>query len=140
MRNLISVVTAAAFLFHLGVGCCVHHAHAAGTEQTECAQAVSSCFPLGHNKDAHQTDADPPVRPCEHSDPDGDTCHAGHCVFLTAVKITLSKLSATTWMAAVVPVNASKVIPLPFLSLDSVSQASPPLPVRLHLLHQQLLL
>jgi hypothetical protein len=56
------------------------------------------------------------------------------------VKVAFAKLGATSWMAAVVPVDSGKVIAVPCLSLDSVGQALPPLPVRLHLFHQQLLL
>ena len=137
MRKLISLITAAAFLLHLGLGCCAHHAHAAeGSDCAGHALATADCQHHEHDHDGQPVSANPG----DSSDPPRDTCDDAQCVFLTAVKTTLAKEVAVPWMFAVVSELTGKVIPVSLASLDSLAETPPPLPVRLHLFHQQLLL
>ena len=138
MRPVISLITAAACLLHFGLGCCAHHAHAGDDHVCECSvshgQDEDHCHSHEHD---HDTPAD--TTPDEPADHHGD-CHETHCTFLVTGKTTIAPelLSA----------------PLLFATLDAVvatADSTPAiwqrdtgdplwLPVRLHLLHQVLLI
>ena len=106
LRGLMTIVTAAAVLWHTIVGCCAHHSHACN-DYSDCNSHVShvaindSCChheSTGADElwctDAVDTDVDSfPVTPCP-NDHDG-CCTEGSCAFATSGSARLSSVEYT---------------------------------------------
>ena len=134
MRQLISLITTAAFLLHLGLGCGAHHAHAAGA--TACALPT---LPADHGHcpghDHSVPDSETPEHPGSHDD-----CHETHCTFLVAGKTTVVP---DTLVTALPPVAFDTVLAQTASSSANWLRDTGDhlrLPVRLHLFHQVLLI
>lgn len=137
MRTLISLITAAAFLLHLSLGCCAHHAHATeSNEDTAHSLAAHTC---PHHKHPHDGQS-VPAHSGDNSETPRDTCTDGGCVFLAVVKITLATEVAVSWTPAFAFEHIGELASASCVSLETLAKTRPPLPVRLHLFHQQLLL
>lgn len=136
MRPIVSFITVAAFVLHMWLGCCAHHAHA--TEETTCHQFVAKLADPSHAGHGHDNES-----PCDKSQEDSPSpaegCTGSYCVFLTIAKTELAKLA----MVAVLPVPAIDVIAILDVSSSAnlVDTEEPiPYPVRLHLLNRVLLI
>jgi hypothetical protein len=87
MRTLVSLLTSVAFLLHMWLGCCVHHAHAV---------AESACTAHGEPAADSHRDHDPGVgtsgdESSEDSSCPQERCHDGHCVVLSTGKAEIAK-------------------------------------------------
>lgn len=138
MRPIVSFITAAAFLLHMWLGCCAHHAHA--DDEANCHQhtrqlaAPADHSHAGHDHEAGESQGQPTESPCP-----ADGCDESHCVFLSVGKTDLAK----TTTAALLPALASESIAAffdvpPTKLIDSGGLIGPP--IRLHLLNQVLLI
>lgn len=145
MRTIICLTTAFAFVLHIGMGCCSHHAHAA--ERITCLHHVtaehdSHDLATGGHRHSH---ADHDHETHDHADeskesPTPDSCPAercqdGKCVFDTINKIELSQL--TNFSLPSLSMSESLGM-APVCPLASGFDSGGPLklPLRLHLLHQ----
>lgn len=98
MRNAISITALAAFVLHALLGCCVHHAHAAG--DGECAWHVQlpkisvALHECGHShaEELHD-DADSDTTPRDQSP--RVPCDEVECVFTSVAKVEFAK----NWLA-----------------------------------------
>ena len=125
MRTIVSAITGVAFLLHLWLGCCAHHAHAdEGPAGHEALPAHGD-----HHDGEHDCPQHAPAAP-------GNDCDEPDCVFVTTAPTAVSQdlLAWPAWDAAVVA-DAGQHAPL-------LSQARSgfdlvfALPLRVHLLHQ----
>jgi hypothetical protein len=138
MQLFATLLTAAAFLLHMGLGCCAHHVHAAeGSAHVRDAGAkVHGHLCHGHHGHDHQSPAPGDQSP-DHSDsglPDSD-CNHCHCVFLAAGKTVVAKAVFLSAMPLCIAEPASREsVPALVAALDSGGLI--PLPVRPHLLNQ----
>jgi hypothetical protein len=132
MAKLCRILTAAAFVVHMIVGCCAHHAHACeGQGLALPAQGVAAAD--DHCSDGHSS-------PADHSHPAPDGCHGAKC------STVLPSQLANHWFGQ--PSLASFVSALDDLSSQSgilSAQRCLPmgwllLPIRLHLANQVLLI
>ena len=140
MRPLISLITAAAVLLHLGLGCCAHHTHAsAGNECVIPASLADAAADHGHTHGHDHSVPDSNAPECPSDSHDG--CHESHCSFLVTGKTTIA---LDTLVTALTPSTLDTVFPQAGTSssTDWVSDTGDHLrlPVRLHLLNQVLLI
>ena len=139
MRATVSVISAAALLMHMWLGCCAHHAHAAG--ESACAQHAGAshvhdalpCLETQHDDHQHATEPGKPQEPAESH----DRCDGHACVFLKASQGTLDLDFSPAWIVEVVDADS----PAKSLAVRYVddSGGGRHIPVRLHLWHQVLL-
>ena len=130
MRASINLVSVAAFLLHLALGCCAHHVHA--------DQRVVGHVAHGANRNEIESTGTPLAQ--LPGDCPASKCDVAHCAFLTAGKAVahnpvLPKLFAC---AAHDPVRAALLAHASFPQLDF--NEPPALSVRRHLLHQVFLI
>jgi hypothetical protein len=137
MRAFVSILTAVAFLLHMWLGCCAHHAHA---EETTCDrhEAADQHADYAHDHPGHET-------PCQQLPEEGDSpcptepCSEGECVFLKVGKLEFDGPAAVAHLPAPVSDSLAGLSPAKTReAIDSGGLAAPP--VRLHLAHQVLLI
>lgn len=140
MRPFVSLITAAAILLHLGLGCCSHHTHASGGN--ECVILTSLADTAADHGHSHGHDH--PVPDSNAPECPGDShndCHESHCTFLVTGKTTIV---LATLVVALTPSALDDVIAQAgsSSSTDWIRDTGDHLrlPVRLHLLLQVLLI
>lgn len=136
MRASISLMTAAAFLLHMVLGCCIHHAHAAG--DTPCRGECSKSPTHSHAEHDHASQSPHEDAPWEAPRP-GERCNEAKCVFVATAKSLLPELVD----AAVFPALANDLRALQHETPNVVfvdTGGAFALPLRLHLFNQVLLL
>jgi hypothetical protein len=147
LRTIVCLTTALAFALHMGMGCCSHHAHADDDHacQHHHAPADHDSHELAnsghHHSHAHHDHAnteESSETPTHDSCPHG-RCQGGKCVFVSINKVDLSQL--TNVSLPVISLNELLVM----LSANTLAQecdsgGPPELPIRLHLLHQVMLI
>ncbi len=129
-RIVISVVSLAAVLLHLGEGCCAHHWHALAPSHNDAA------FEHGHHGHAH--DADEHAEPHGHSCPaDGevpDDCHESHCSMVLAVPVDAPPAAvAGDWLLLTDDDVAASLLSDCGNDFYLAASADSPLPLRAHL-------
>lgn len=147
MRAVISITVAVVVALHTVLGCCWHHAHeaAAGVIEREAASAEPvakrSCG-HGHADEAKSVAHDSAEHDASEHDSHGscpEPCDA-KCDALALTRVQhdgVAALSVFAWVATVAqPVRSTAVLDAKAGRLDE--QAPPP--IRLHLLHQLLLI
>ena len=136
MRTLVSNLTAALLVIHAMIGCCHHHWHQ-DDESAATSTGVACCCCCDHHDHSHGT-SEAPNQPCN-----GEReCH-GVCTYIATPRTSLAAatLGVDLDFAAVIPVHGGS----PFAAATTlwnqlqVCDDSPP-PLRLHLLHQILLI
>ncbi len=139
MRPVVSLTTALAFLLHLWLGCCTHHAHASDTVTPCSAAKTGRCHHHGHASHKHDAPSKSDKAPAKKECPPG-SCDGAHCSFTTVGKTFETK----AWFA---PVNCIAVLTpafifQPLLSFDADLGGDLDFapPVRAHLLNQILLI
>jgi hypothetical protein len=126
MAGVCRIVTAMVFAAHMMLGCCAHHAHAADSHGRSSPQEAAS--PIGHCGEDHDG-------PADHSQHGTHQCHGGKCSFVASSNSVVPVLPAL-----VVPLaNQAELLTSVFSSQGTVV-AVRPLPVRLHLANQVLLI
>jgi hypothetical protein len=138
MRRIVSLITASALLLHVWLGCCAHHVHA---DQSP----PNALDPHGHAAGAHDHShghAHPAAdsESSQHRADPSDDCQEGDCAFLVAGKTVV----IFDVLVAPLPEFASDAR-IESAASSSVQAIDDPddrqrLPVRLHLLHQLLLI
>jgi len=138
MRLIVTLIAATAFMLHFLWGCCAHHVHADdGVASLNPAQAADHC----HSSSGHEM-----PDPCGQVPDDSDSpCPGQHtsdcdCTFIAAGKTVVAKAGLT----AALPLAIAEASPLG--SANSLAAAALDsgglikLPVRIHLLHQVMLI
>ena len=134
MRAIFSSLVAASLLIHAAVGCCRHHADldaCVGDQAADYACDVDA----DHHHDCDEQHGQPADQPCG-----GHHCH-GLCNYLPVQKSQLDDLKVKLPLDFVALLPAAcdvQVVALHHAECLSESVAGPP--VRLHLLHQILLI
>jgi hypothetical protein len=132
MAVLARVASAAIFIVHLAVGCCAHHAHACdGRSESHSTQGLyahhSNC------PDDHQG-------PADHRHHAPHDCQGSTCSVIPASRIT-SNLLVPLFEAFTAPALSDPPSPVGVLCEQRFFAAGPlPMPVRLHLANQVLLI
>jgi len=141
-RTIVCLTTALAFAFHMGIGCCSHHGHA---EDDQTVQHQHDAHELathshGHSHAHHdhanteESSESPTPDSCPH-----DQCEGGKCVFVSISKVDLSQLTHAS--LPVISLNELLgTLSANTLSPEIDSGGPPKLPLRLHLLHQVMLI
>ena len=133
MRAAFSSLVSASLLIHAVLGCCWHHAHA--------GELLSSESVAGEPRDCCHHGAAPAEHPSPSPCNDGPHCE-GICTYLPAPKslIDMSQFLALSDFAAILSVASD----LPLSAMPAVERFVDPRgfkpPLRLHLLHQHLLI
>lgn len=143
MRTITTLIAAAAFVLHLTLGCCAHHAHAVDgpvcSKHVGTAEHHHGC--KGHSHGSHDHESQPPADgPPVDEDCPGHDCNAGHCAFMAAGKTVIAK---DTYLAVLplfvaMPLTHVSISPRISATIDSGGLIAPP--VRTHLLNQVLLI
>ncbi|MFO0792194.1 MAG: hypothetical protein U0805_22275 [Pirellulales bacterium] len=132
MRGVFSSLVACSLLIHAAIGCCWHHPHEEGCDES--AAVAVDCDP--HHADHVAGHSQHSEGPCNgHSNCQG-TCH-----YLPGQKTQLDQLSplAGVELAAVLPAACDCEIAAVY-STEQSHDMPAQLPVRLHLYHQILLI
>lgn len=137
MRAIVALISAAAFLLHLGLGCCEHHSHALeGTRGRQLISHVANDH--GHLHDPGSLPARPETP--QHPGDSHDDCHESHSTFVLAgnppiVKVLSSESTPPVRVDLIAPPGAS-------LSTNWLVETGDllPLSVRLHLMNQVMLI
>jgi len=130
MRAIFSSLVAASLLIHAAFGCCHHQAH-----RIAAAEDHVACSHGDHHDDCCEHHGQPSDEPCE-----GQHCH-GVCNYLPVQKSQLDDLKVELPLDFVAMLPAAcevRVVALHNGVCAVDSNAGPP--VRLHLLHQILLI
>ncbi len=137
MRSVISLITVVALLLHVWLGCCGHHLHAG--EDSRCASDQHTCHAYGdhetHCHDEGNHSEEGPADECP-----GKSCDESDCAFAMFGKTSLSKawFAFGAWIAAL---PRWDVEPLQqFSATARIPTFAFSVPVRVHLLHQVLLI
>ncbi len=148
MRTIITLIAAAAFVLHLTLGCCAHHAHA--VEGSVCSEHASTvhhnhgCKGHGgnsHSHGSHDHDSQPPADGPADEECPGHHCNAGHCAFMAAGKTVIAK---DTYLAVLplfvaAPLTHVSISPRISATISNSGRLIAP-PVRTHLFNQVLLI
>jgi len=141
MRTIVTLITAAAFVLHFTLGCCAHHAHAAGSTVCPAHGIVENHEHSGHDHDGHSHDSQQPREqlPSDSECP-AQHCHDTHCVFMAAGKTVVAKDTFSTVLPLFVAEATSLALnsPLAVAAIDTGGLIA--LPVRTHLFNQVLLI
>ena len=137
MRALQSNLTAILLVIHAMIGCCHHHWHC----DAECAAAVTLCAAPCQCCDqcgGSHDESEQPSQPCN-----GELQCQGVCSYLPTQKtvIDASDVDSGLDFAAIIPTHLDghlAAAALPWGFAHTVNDSPPPL--RLHLLHQILLI
>lgn len=138
MRPVISLTTALAFLLHLWLGCCSHHAHADDGLTPSSPQKVTTCNHSGHCGHKHGSQKNSENEPSKECPPGG--CDDAKCSFTVYGKTFESKawFGVPMCVAILTPeCNFQPVFPS-HVDLGVDCDFAPP--VRPHLLNQILLI
>lgn len=138
MRNIVTLISAAAFLLHFALGCCAHHAHATEgvTVQTDdccCQHGCNHSGSGGNSPEREPQDTDD-------SDCPGHRCTDSQCVFMAAGKTVVAKDTFTAVLPVCVAERLSQSSNLrpAHGAIDLWGLIGPP--VRTHLFNQVLLI
>lgn len=135
MHGLSSSLTAGILLAHALLGCCWHHAHACGHAHSAVAWIVAGCEAEG----PHEHSGDAPDRPGQ--GPGRDACRGAKCDFVRPATENLLPLAAAPCRPASAAIVASERSALIGDAAQHPCAAGDLLlPVRLHLVHQVLLI
>jgi hypothetical protein len=134
MRSFLSHLMAGLLAMHAVLGCCWHHGHACGRE---CTRTVLESADAHADHDADScgsTDS----KPCQNHGP--HACQKGQCVFLRTVEngagVSLDLNLPSLGCAASCDVSSQAPVAVrPLFAADALLP-----PLRLHLVHQVLLL
>jgi hypothetical protein len=129
-RIVISVVSLAAVLLHLGEGCCAHHWHALAASPGEVA------VEHGHHGHAHDADehAEQHGHSCPAEDSAPDDCHESHCSMVLAVPLAAPPAAvAGDWLLLTDVDSAASLLPDCGNDFYLAASADSPLPLRAHL-------
>ena len=146
MRTIVCLTTALAFALHIGLGCCFHHAHAADGNtcqhppeaDQDSLELATSGHTHSHADHDHQHADESPASPTPDSCPH-EECKSGKCVFVSISKVDLSQL-ANISLPAILVHESLEVLADGASILNSDFGGPPKLPLRLHLLHQVMLI
>lgn len=134
MKPAITLTTAAAFLLHMLLGCCLHHAHAA--QETVCEHANEA----GHSHAGHDHALETPSDQSHAEAPDSEGhCTGTHCVFLSGGKAPLTKLTTLALLPAFTSEAVATLCAVTSIKFIDTGGLFEP-PVRLHLFNQVLLI
>lgn len=133
MKPAITLTTAAAFLLHMLLGCCLHHAHVA--QETACEHANEA----GHSHAGHDHATKSPDDDSHAEAPDSeDHCTGTHCVFLSGGKAPLTKVTTLALLPAFTSEAVASLYAISIIKFIDTGGLEPP--VRLHLFNQVLLI
>jgi hypothetical protein len=137
MRALFSSLVACALLMHAAVGCGWHHKHdAIGDNAVAVADSASECCHHSHHEGDHQEHGQPSQAPC-----DGHSHCQGLCNYLPVQKPQLDQSSVQLLPDfAVIAPATSKLHVESLTSFARAWESASEPPLRLHLLHQILLI
>ena len=139
MRPLTSLITAAAFLLHLGLGCGAHHEH--GATRILCTQSVAPIKAPCHHGHSHEDERSSPDSDApEHPGESHDDCHETHCTFLVTGKTTVLPDTLVTALPSIVLDAAVTRTASSSVNWMRDTGDHLHLPVRLHLFNQVLLI
>ena len=137
MRSLTTLITTAALLLHMTLGCCAHHAHAA--EGSGCSHQHGLNAPaVADLHEQHEHDHDDSDN--SHENPSAPPCDELQCSFLASGKVSLGQHGCCD------DCNVPSYFSIQFLApQQKQSHAAhnwglPALPVRTHLALQILLI
>ena len=136
MHAFLSNLMAAALLAHALLGCCWHHAH-------KCVQCDETTQSVSHSAACCKHDHGPSQQ--KQQQPTPCKCKlecAGVCTYLPTQKTQLEQPQSAALFdfAAIVPVLAGVGTPSEFTWQRTLDSAGADLPLRLHLMHQILLI
>lgn len=127
MRPFATLLAAAAFLLHTGLGCCAHHGHSS-RPASESSQAEHT-----HHDGSHGHHHAPPSEPAS---PPHDDCHESHCHVVIAGHVSPPDINdCPSWLAGVV-ISAADELNQGACPLHQMAHAPDehrPLPLRAHL-------
>jgi hypothetical protein len=132
MHRLIRVLTAATLAVHLMVGCCAHHAHACdGAVHSPAAQATATV----DGQCAHSSDGG-----ADHTNHGPQNCQEGKCLCVASISSSGNTVAQSS-LASVTPLLDGQDSRIATDSERHFSTAGwHPLPVRLHLANQVMLI
>lgn len=144
VRTVISILVAVSVALHSVLGCCWHHAHETESATVEVArkpaETVRRCCCHRHHSEAETTAAETESQ--EHNSGERDSAPCGEkCQYVAAARVQLDDLNSN-WLIAWLPLIDGPIVePVhnPSRVHIDTTAADPP-PVRLHLLHQLLLI
>lgn len=153
MRSVISYIVVAALTLHALLGCCWHHAHASTEEvvhvDAEKPASVGHCCCHHHHDDVaveHDDDAVPDAIETPQLDQDrqapvpcSDSCGV-KCQFVSTNRTQIEQpvVQHDIWLpSATIPEIAGGIC---FVRFETRRTTAPPLPIRLHLWNQLLLI
>ena len=126
MSRLVRILTAVVLAVHLMVGCCWHHAHA--------------CESMGDVQPAHGQCPDSPDSGADHSHHGPHNCQGNPCSFVLSSSTISNSFAQASPTGFILLLNDQH----PLVGIDSeqhfFSTGWIPLPVRLHLAHQVMLI
>ena len=96
IHSIVSLLTTWAIVLHALIGCCAHHAHAAGGDAASRAPAVSggqSCC-CSHGADFSSADSSSPDEGEQHGSGDDSSCAEAGCSFFAAGRYAVMKTFA----------------------------------------------
>lgn len=137
LRYIISLATVAAFVLHMVLGCCFHHVHS--TQRADCGHSTAAAGAhshAGHDHHAAASTSDIPAQcpaPQEH-------CTGEQCVFITAVNFSLMDLTAPAFLPVFADETMETELVLYPNAIDWDIGDLVLSPIRLHLLHQVMLI
>ena len=137
MRAVVSSLTALAIFLHAVLGCCVHHAHASGPARP----VVGTCGCHSHGDgDSHKQGGQESPRsgPLDDGCP-SEKCDEASCAFAVAGKVSVEKawFQSAALDATITPIAQQfELLQRPEITHDPTLSE----PVRIHLLHQILLI
>lgn len=127
MHALLSLITAASLILHLGLGCRAHHAHA--SEATAKSDQLAAMHM--HPDSDHSTDS---------SQPENQDCQEPSCVFLSGVKVILTHDLAPLATAVVSTGTDFQLCERYSPRSRTEAEMGHQVPMRLHLYYQILLI
>lgn len=136
LRNILSLTTVSAFLLHMVLGCCLHHAHA--IEKTVCEHPAAAADDHSHAGHDDQTSSNSAELPTECPAPE-DCCTGNQCVFLMDGNVSLAKLTTMAWLPLTPLETMGTFVPYPIITFRDTGGILKS-PTRLHLLHQVMLI
>jgi hypothetical protein len=141
MRTILTLITAAAFMLHFTLGCCAHHAHAAGGVVCSDSSQAEAHDHECHGHDGHESHGSGDQSPGD-SGPEcpGQQCDDGQCVFMATGKTVVAKASLVTVLPLVLVEPGLFAADLPHATAAIDSGDLIALPVRTHLFNQVLLI
>ena len=150
MRTLVTYLVAAALTLHMLLGCCWHHAHESSVIASEPKQAQKIEAPVPVSPKRCCCHRHQPKVLVQESEPSKDKQDAPRdrpescgqkCSFVTTNRVQVDQvldIAPLSFLSVVVSVESANG--LTYIRLESRGVPAAPPPVRIHLLHQLLLI